>query len=389
MRAERVVVKVFSHITEFGPAGMQNIPALTFLSEKVSLWSPSASFIEEANRTGHSDLTPRDMLELVDGGHIQIMGRHRWFFDKNLRNNYPSGYRFANWDNSFDNTLQLMAVQDRDEALENRRVLIADEEDGRSWAEEAIESSADAHVAAVATAKAILSSGHTLGLDEKLAKAKTETDRVKIVLRDIRNHSKAFSDSRADQVVVMAQEAQSYAQAVSGDNRNRLGFAAEQEKLPELVDFLSKISKPRDLRELLRLLNDKDIAIFRDEVTALMQSSAPVDVEVLARIQAGTPELTWSDTLWGRDLIQATTRLGPTALGLLIAFLTIQFEPAALIGLLIQGIQTAVPLGTKLGALPAPDYVGPRFPFILGFGRGSPTYTQIREMVALIEEARG
>jgi hypothetical protein len=282
-----------------------------------------------------------------------------------------------------------MAVQDRDEALENRRVLIADEEDGRSWAEEAIESGADAHVAAVATAKAILSSGHTLGLDEKLAKAKTETDRVKIVLRDIRNHSKAFSDSRADQVVVMAQEAQSYAQAVSGDNRNRLGFAAEQEKLPELVDFLSKISKPRDLRELLRLLNDKDIAIFRDEVTALMQSSAPVDVEVLARIQAGTPELTWSDTLWGRDLIQATTRLGPTALGLLIAFLTIQFEPAALIGLLIQGIQTAVPLGTKLGALPAPDYVGPRFPFILGFGRGSPTYTQIREMVALIEEARG
>jgi hypothetical protein len=381
-------VKVFSHISEFGPAGMQNIPALTFISEKVSLWSPSASFIEEANRAGHSELTARDMLELVDGGHIQIMGRHWWFFDKNLRNSFPSGYRFANWDNNFDNALQLMAVQDRDKALENRRVVIAEEEDGLSWAEEAIESSADAHVAAVATAKTILSSSYTLGLSEKLAKAKTETDRLKIVLRDIRNHSKAFVDSRADQLVVLAQEAQSYAQAVSGDNQNRLAFAAEQERLPELVDFVSKISKPRNFQELLRLLNEKDLAIFRAEVTALMYSNTPVDVEVLARIHAGTRELTWRETLWGKDLVQATTRLGPTALGLLIAFLTIQFEPVALIGLLIQAIQTVVPLGTKLGALPAPDYVGPRFPFILGFGRDSPTYSQIREMVALIEEAR-
>lgn len=37
-----VGVKVFSHISEFGPVGMQNVPALTYMSEKVTLWSPSA-----------------------------------------------------------------------------------------------------------------------------------------------------------------------------------------------------------------------------------------------------------------------------------------------------------------------------------------------------------
>jgi hypothetical protein len=215
-----------------------------------------------------------------------------------------------------------MATQDENLALEDRRVVVAPEEDGLDWSKTVLHSDLPEHARARVTARLILSTGLTLGLREKLAGAQTEYDRLRVMLRDIRNHSKAFRDAHSDRVVVLAEDAASYAAIVAGEIEAERVAADELERLPELVHFLSTLSRPRTAEELTRLLSHRSRDEFQREARSLLQTNAPVDIEVLARITAGTRATSWRETLVGTSLLDATKRLGATTAGLLISLAT-------------------------------------------------------------------
>jgi len=380
-------VRLFCHISEFGPLGMQNVPVLAFLGDRLTLWAPSASFIRAASSMGDSMLSPDDVLDLVRRRHIQIMGRERWIYDSKFRDDYPAArYRFAAWDSSFDREIALMAAQDADLAVADRRVVVAPDEDGLTWAETTMHSDDPDHAQAREIARGLMSTNLTLGLREKLAKASTDEERLRVMLRDIRNHSKAFRDARSDQVVVLAQDAASYAAIVAGEADAAPSALAELERLPELVHFLSTLARPRTAEELTKLLSDSSREEFRREARSLLQANQPIDVEVLAQVTAGSRAASWRETLVGSNLLDAASRLGASGGGLLISLATLQFQPLALIGLVMQAAQTIGPLAQKIGLARAPDYRGPRFPFVLGFGTEDPTYREISRMVEELKQ---
>ncbi len=373
-------MRLFCHISEFGPVGMQNVPVLAFLGDKLTLWAPSASFIRAASSQGFSSLSPEDVLALVRDRHLQIMGRERWIHDSRFRDNHLPNYRFAAWESAFDREISVMAAQDAHLAVEDRRVVIAPDEDGGTWAETALYSDDPGHVRARETARSLLSTGLTLGLREKLAGKDTEDEQLRVMLRDIRNHSKAVRDARCNQVVVLAEDAASYAGIVAEEAQTPSSSTPEVERLPELVRFLTTLAPPRTAQELAKLLHPSREELRR-EARSLLLANQPVDLELIARITAGTRTASWRDTLVGSNFLEATSRVGASTAGLLMSLATLQFEPSALIGLVMQAAQTVGPMAQKVGLARAPDYHGPRFPFVLGYGTQHPTYREITRMV--------
>jgi hypothetical protein len=81
-------MRAFCHISEFNEFGYDILPSMILLSEKLVIWSPSGSQIEYFNNTNKTYFTRKNMLELIDEGYVQIIGRDSWISDIEFRNNH-------------------------------------------------------------------------------------------------------------------------------------------------------------------------------------------------------------------------------------------------------------------------------------------------------------
>lgn len=382
-----LTLDLFCHISEFGPIGMQNVPTLAFIADRLTLWSPSASFIQAGQQSGTCMLSPHDVLQLVRDRKIQVMGRERWFYDRKFRDNHPGRYRYAAWDSSFDTELALMATQDTGNALEDRRVVVAKDEDGLAWADEVLDSNDEAHIEFQDMAQRVLTTPLTTGLREKLEQCTSNRERSAVVLRDLRNHRRAFLDAQADKVVILAVDAAEYAGIVGEDTAppDGGGPPPDPNRVADLIELLTTLSRPRSGEDLLKLLNSTHRDTFQREAKTLLASEQPLDSLLLSEVLKGTTAASWREVLVGKTVPQASSRLVFSIGGLLTGLATFQFAPAATIGLVIQAAQMASPVAEKLGYIRAANYNGATLPFVLGYDSADPTYREIRAVVEVLQ----
>jgi hypothetical protein len=379
---------LFCHITEFGSEGMQSVPAMAILCERVVLWSPSAGFIDEAHARGQTGLTSRAVIELVEGYKLRLMGRESWFKDPGHRAEVEKRFPNAAWVPDYDLPLMAIAEEDKRFPIRDRRIIMAPPEPGKDHADEVMSAPHKRkHARALVTAEAILADGHLpLGLQQKLAPAEDHTARLRIVLRDVKNHKEALIGSGSNDVAIMADEANVYAAAVTPPN----GLALPPEDLANLKDLIRLIRKIANLQgtlSLSKILAERDLAEYRMHSMGLLNSRLPIAQLIRDDIEAGTNHISWLNAVLGpKPELRALT-----IAGFIAAVISASLEGPPVVAL-ASAIGLASNIGppilgaaTKMSLRPA-EYNGWELPFILGYGTDTPTYRQIKQMLALLDE---
>lgn len=124
------LLPTFCHISDFGEYGYRRLHRMIAISRPLILWSPSSVML----RSTDCRVKPKDFLELVEMGAIQIAGREPWLTDKSFRNNHYWGEP-ARWDDEIDGEIKRIYDQDRYGGDRDRpRVVVAPEALGKDWA---------------------------------------------------------------------------------------------------------------------------------------------------------------------------------------------------------------------------------------------------------------
>jgi len=382
--------RVFSHVAEFNEAGYQSIPALAFIAEPLILWSPSGSQIASAKDKGMSVLGPDDLLTLVRRRFVRIHGREDWLVSQQHRESQwkKTEWPHAKW-SDFDDGVCEIASEDRAKPANERRVCFAEPDGGGDWADTQLER--DTEAAAVVGA---LVKGDEVwtklppGTCEKIERAKDVQAATKAVLRDIHNHAAAFSEALAVSV-----EPPAFAPLISelaGDvieARDPAAAPGRRSSLEETLELFTALlgerEAPADLsevEELLRLRSeDPRIKIEIGSMLAEPSSVAWLDAQIASDKSA---RRAWDELFppekWDVDRAW-----------IFIAALMAGFEASlgAAGAAAYRFLPRVLPAGKALmrQQSSALDYGGPRVPFLLAYGRATPTYSQIGEMRGLLQ----
>lgn len=375
----------FCHISEFGPQGLENVPALAFVSERLTLWAPAFGLVQDAMQRQYSILGPHDVLALVEQRHLQIMGRERWFTDRAYRASLQVHYPLAAWVDEYDDRLWELALEDRALLPEDRRVLFAPDADGDTWAESVLGSLEPEDRSRLDDVRRLYLSGrYPAGTREKLRRVRTTDEAIRVLLVDIRNHSKAFLDAGADRLALLSDDADAYARALPlGPEIERHSPTVDDtERFLELLKLLKSLSRPRNYKELKHLLERVDRKQLLREVRSLLASDLPAHLALRQEVRSGAPHRAGARTLLGDTPLDMTVTMS----GLASALATFHFLPGPFFGLLTALAGPTVQALRQTSVLPVSEYTGPALPFVLAYDRAKPTYSQIAAMVGRLEE---
>ncbi|MDX8053958.1 hypothetical protein SK571_31705 [Lentzea sp. BCCO 10_0798] len=122
------VFRTFCHISEYGEAGYANLHRMIATSSPLVLWAPSSRLVSSPD----CRVTEREFVALVERGTVRIIGREWWLTGRAGRNGHP--WEGAAWTPLIDDAVKAIALQDASLPRNERRVVIAEEEQGDTWA---------------------------------------------------------------------------------------------------------------------------------------------------------------------------------------------------------------------------------------------------------------
>jgi hypothetical protein len=399
------MMNFFCHISEFqneptAPfSGANLLPVMLFLSNRLSLWSPSGLQFQEAFRSGNSTLAPKDLLDFVGEGRIQIIGRKEWLTNASSRES--STWRFAPWWDEFDIPVLQMGLQDENRLLTDRRVVFAGDERGWDWAAEQIRGTTPEMKIArerldarslppgfVEKASRVTPDTVKPELREKVQGAARQASipfcnalQIGSVLRDARNHEDALLLSGCDLPVEPSKHADAIP-AIVGRREPKSDCDISLPSSEELLGFLkllAGLSRPRNAKDLRTLLERKDRQELIAEIWPLLGNPLAA-LELHRQLQLNPP--TWLSVL--KPISGTMTPAQVFKLfsvgSLVTAIATASLAPMSILGLLFAIIGYGPELLQKLNVLSAPAYKGPRLPVLLACDRTDPTYRDVSEL---------
>lgn len=380
---------LFCHIGEFGSAGPQSIPTMAFLSQRLVLWTPTAGLLADSYERGTSLITPDDFLQLVRHGHVRVAGRRWWFTDPDARNRRAAlqPFRFPRWFDSFDGELHDIALEDetRSLSLERRRVLLIDPADGMEWAATIQRSELPEDKAKIAAVRELLASGRLpSGQHARLDGINSETEAIRMLLAEVRNHSRAMSDVGADRTALLEAEADLYGSMLDRGpvDRPELPLPSTH-RLSEVLHTLTRIARPTRFDDLLELMENRELQPLRDEVSRLFMTDLPVAALVQEEIRRGVPprgkgiKALLPGSAYGRAI---------TLGGIVSSVVSMSFAVEPIVGLCMSLLPFLERPLEKASVLPISDYNGVRYPFILAHNKRSPTYRQLKNILERLRE---
>lgn len=377
-------MRLFTHISDFAD-GYASLPAMLVLSREVTVWAPSGYELEESHRRG-SPICPKSFLRLVDRGSIRVLARDWWYEDRQRREDHP--YPGARWMPSFDSALATMRNQDERYDLSERQVATFRKEAGPTWARRQISQET---AAASRAGKRVAAKPMELpsGIREKARRAAAGPDRLLAVLRDVKNHDEAFRLSGAHMPAGPSLHAEAVPDILGSKPVRTLELEDSDQVTPErLVDTLRllKVLRAKRLsrrRSFARLLCSAEMDDLRRELSAfLIADDKPVAWSLRSQVDKGLPA---RDVRLKRMVARGVKsdfyedRLALTKAAVAIA--GAGFAPqAALVSFLGR-------LGGTfrgLSLLPARDYTGPVWPFLIDGRRAR--YRSIERLIRELED---
>jgi hypothetical protein len=399
-------MKLFCHISEFqgdeptAPfTGANLLPVMLFLSERLSLCSPSEPQFQEAFRSKNSTLAPQDILDLVRERRIQIIGRKKWLTLPSSRES--SKWRFAPWRDDFDIPVAEMGLQDEKLPRVNQRVVFAPDERGWDWADNQIRKA----TTGMRIARARLDEGRLPpGFAEKATRVTPETLKpevrekveeaaqqagislpeavqIRSVLRDARNHEDALEISGCDLPVEPSKHAEAIPAIVGRrtPHINRDISLPSNERLSEVLKLLAGLSRPRNAKQVHALLGRMDRQELIAEIGPLLANPYAA-LELHRQLELNPPS--WYSVLNPVSSRTTAARVfKAAAFGTLVtAIATTSLAPMSIFALLFAIIGYGPEVLEKVDVIAAPGYKGPRLPVVLASDSTEPTYKLALEM---------
>lgn len=395
-------MNLFSHITELGLQGYHLLPVSLMVSDKVILWSPNSEKIERAytefsksNSTAINPLMrPGDLLELVNERRIQILGREDWLRIPESRLN--NKHKPPNWDPVFDTSIRDFGVED---VLKNvpdsqKRVRFVPPEKGYEWADKIMKSNAikNKKIVAYIIAK-IKSNDLPEGVLDKVKRIDSDEGKIRVVLRDVRNHYDAFRFCGAQKTIDGVRFDNLISSVLGDEITKSQGSYSDYPNLSglrvlEVLEVLKSIAatKPRNAEQIKKLCCSKKGEILRNEFEKLISIDKFSAVEVLTSDLRGSLGKVsgYLENLIPGNLMDK----GMTISGILLSLATFTFNPLSYYGLFNSCWTPLKGWVTQKSLRPVNSYTGYRSPFIIAYDRLTPTYRQMEEMLKRFGETK-
>ena len=367
---------VFYHIGDYGPTGWKALPAAVLTTEKISLWAPSFQQLREAATV----MEPRHVIELVEMGKIQILGREEWFV-KRQRMSMKSRWPGASWDDA-DEELQRISHSDATLALEKRRVRIMGPGEGAEWASNVDEDCREYKEAKARYEGRKLPEGNLRKAD--LYKKRGD-DPVRSVLRDVKDHSKAMESCGA-WASLMGPDYPDTVDSILGLSQPPIQESTRNldiGRLTELIEFATQISTIKSGADLIDRVKKSEHIDFTREIKMLLQSSnMDIPNQILMEIEKAFKK----SGLEPKTLI--SMRIWPASLSLLALSISATAADVVLCaaGLLPLTWDYGKRSLERVSMLPA-RYDGPIIPFLWLQGVTNPKRRQIEDAIQRIKRA--
>jgi len=246
----------FCHIEEYGRSGYANLHRMIAVSQPLNLWSPTSALLGSRD----SQVSPKEFLKYVESGYIRVFGREWWLTSQTERNKFE--YKGAAWNENFDGRLLRMLKEDDGKPPQERRVVIAQAENGRTRAERLVDENPH-HIDYwnnPANQKKIPAG--TLEAARRTAKGDPEVF-AKAVLRDAWNHGEASRDAGAEVRFLLTLKDRQFldvlmraATAPEGANQTDPAVAQATAKARRAVPLTVSDRLSRQLLDLLSTLDD-------------------------------------------------------------------------------------------------------------------------------------
>lgn len=386
-------MKVFYHINELGEQGYDILPVILQTCRKVKVWSPSASMMDsiynkKVSLPNSPLLTSGDFLELLQDGHVQILGRKEWLTNHNSRKDRK--WTYAKWNNEFDNKVRDYAIKDiTNQTYSEKRVVLFDEEEGYAWADKIIGNQDEISKGKINFIRDLLVENQfPLGINEQLKRCENEAEKIHLILRMAYNHIDALNKSKANKTID-SRFWEKVSCGLCGNEFQHLFFKSadhfKNQKFIEILDFLKSITKPRNAEEIKKFRNSKNSALVFDEIERMLDLDIPASSILSSESRDNLDRMpSFIETLVPKGLLDS----GITLLGVIFTLATFQFNPISYSGIILSLLPQFRNIASKNSILPAKDYTGFISPFLLAHDTGSPTYKQMEEMLDRFKEIK-
>src|SRR5436309_2421366 len=105
-------MRLFCHVSEYGPNVFQLLPPMLFFSAPLVLWAPSAAYMDEASKEAKEKgkwlLNSSETIDLIKRGDIRVIGRQKYLTDPASREKHPWG-PYAAWTKGYDDVIAEIA----------------------------------------------------------------------------------------------------------------------------------------------------------------------------------------------------------------------------------------------------------------------------------------
>jgi hypothetical protein len=208
----------------------------------------------------HSGLSAHEFLDLVDEGHVRVIGREWWLMSKDERDDHP--YKDARWTPEIDDTLKKWCKYDAVMRPGDQRVAVIPPEDGYEWADEHLgedERRVKTWYDRYRRSPRSLPSGTLDTIARNVAKAAETGEDVRYavartILRDGRNHGQALQAAGADISVHLSKVSVDFMRILN-DESGRPAVLPQRGAEPIPSEAMSA-ELARQTAELLRWLRD-------------------------------------------------------------------------------------------------------------------------------------
>ncbi|WP_448625827.1 hypothetical protein [Geodermatophilus sp. URMC 64] len=376
--------RTFCHVSEYGVEGYANLHRMIAVSSPLVLWAPSSAFLAQPS----CRVPPHDFLDYVDRGLIKVIGREHWLLGREQRRD--ASWVGASWDDYLDKALRTMAVGDQFCPVSERRVIIAEPEGGKEFAERELEE--NGRLVELITAMVTDAERRAeipVGVLEAADKLTGRPDTLAFqVLRDAYNHVNAVAEAQSQAPFLLQPRESRFVTLMAELTQDRLGSAIP--RTPSIGRTLSDAELAEFTREILRLLEHLDAArrtSLRDfmdgeghrqlagwvgEIFAELVAVGATDVRgaVLRRVQHDFDKGELQDGPPGalRRALEVAGRASFVG-GVGEVLATGQLSALGALGLLVGLFQeVGAPIAERLGFVPA-SYTGEQWPFLYTFGK--------------------
>lgn len=375
------VFRTFCHISEYNELGYANLHRLVAGSKPLVLWAPSSAMLR-----AHSSIPVDEFLVLLREGLVRVAGRERWLLDRRYRDLRAQRWAAAAWDDEIDGAIYRTYIEDLHVTDPGaRRVIVADDEPGQSWAERTLASDPgqvdfwrevlDRPDVAEYVPGGTLEAIEREGMDPEAATLR--------ILRDARNHGQAVRDtgaevpfllSRADTRFLEILSATRFAGAQRQDVAGLLRAASTDALAAQLLEVLRRLDESRDDHSVLPFIRRKghdELIDWLVTFKTMVEGGSTIDQHALLRdlaLRVRQSRRTGFSKSFDGSIAAAMTMIG--AVGVTGSAVQLAQEQS-LLNILGVAVEGALALTNSVRALGMVEgsYDGVQWPYLFTHGR--------------------